>query len=262
MKIIDFHAHVFPDNIVRKVIDTLQDFYGFKWQGQGTLPDYLHCMEAAQISRGVIFSAATKPEQVRNINDYIAGLVRLYPDKLIGFATIHPDCGYIEEELVRIRELGLKGIKIHPDFQQLQVDSPEMITLFRKIGNDLPVLIHAGDGRFHFSNPCRIANLHRLVPELTIIAAHMGGWSEWDKAWESVIGKTDVYLDISSTIGHVPAEEVRRMVQTHGAEKILFASDYPAVTPEQTVQDVLSLGLTDAENELIFHKNAERLLAL
>ncbi len=262
MKKIDFHAHVFPENIVRKVIDTLQDFYGFKWQGQGTLPDYLRCMEAAQISRSVIFSAATKPEQVRNINDYIAGLVRQYPEKFIGFATIHPACESLDEELARIRMLGLKGIKIHPDFQQLQVDSPEMITLFRKIGNDLPVLIHAGDGRFQFSNPCRIANLHRLVPELTVIAAHMGGWSEWDNAWESIIGKEDVYLDISSTIGHVPAEEVRHMVLAHGAEKILFASDYPAVTPAQTVQDVLSLGLTSEEKELIFYKNAERLLAL
>ncbi len=262
MRIIDIHAHVFPENIVRKVIDTLQDFYGFKWQGLGTLPDYLRCMDEAGIARSVIFSAATKPEQVRSINDYIAGQVSQYPDKLAGFGTLHPDYEMPEEELERISDLGLKGIKIHPDFQQLQIDSPEMIKLFRKIGKKMPVLIHAGDGRFQFSNPDRIARLHRTVPELQIIAAHMGGWSEWEMAWKYLIGKEEVYLDISSTIGHVPAEQVRDMVRTHGADKVLFASDYPAVTPKQTIQDVLSLNLSSAEYEMIFYKNAERLLGL
>ncbi len=263
MKIIDFHVHVFPEDIVRKVIDTLQGFYGAKWQGAGVLPDYLAQMESAGIGTGVIFSAATKPEQVRSINDYIANLVRRYPEKLTGFGTLLPGAGGMEAELERIQELGLKGIKFHPDFQQVPADSADMVKLCRLAAErNLPVLLHAGDRRYDFSRPARIVNLHRLVPELTLVAAHLGGWGEWENAEEYLIGKErDIYLDISSTMNFLPPEKVRQFVRAHGADKILFASDYPAVTPGQTVKDLLELGLTDEENELIFYKNAERILA-
>lgn len=259
MKIYDIHTHVFPDNIVGKVIHQLEDYYGFAWHGKGVPGDLLDSMAEAEIHTSVIFSSATKASQVCAINDYIAGLVNAHPGKFIGFGTLHPDFPDCAAEIARIRKMGLRGLKFHPDFQQLYIDSPEMTAIYRAAGNDFPILFHIGDCRTDFSSPRRLANVLEKLPHLTAIAAHMGGYSEWDQAWKYLIGR-NVRLDISSTIRMIGKEDVVRMVRRHGAERVLFASDYPSLRQKEAVEDVLSLGLTDRENELIFEKNAESLL--
>lgn len=262
MKYIDIHAHVFPDHIVEKVIDALQDFYGFKWQGKGIVSDLLKSMEDAQISRSVIFSAATKAEQVESIHNYIHSILEAFPGKFIGFGSMHPAYKNFKDEFKRMRELGLQGIKFHPDFQQFAIDQKEMMPIYEAIGPDMPILFHVGDKRFRNSNPAQLAKMLDSISGLTVIAAHMGGYSQWDEAWEKIIGRKDVYVDISSTIGHIRPEETAKMVRAHGADRVLFASDYPAVSQKQAIADVLSLNLSPEENELIFHKNAERLFHL
>ena len=136
-----------------------------------------------------------------------------------------------------------------------------MDPVYEAVGDTLPLLFHIGDCRTEFSKPERLLKVHRRFPKLKLIAAHMGGYSEWDRAWKYMIG-TDVLLDISSTIKFLSAEEVRRMIEAHGADKVLFASDYPGTLQGQAIRDVLSLGLSEAENEMIFHLNAERLLGI
>lgn len=258
MKYIDVHAHVFPDNVVEKVICALETFYGYKWLGRGTPADLLDSMAEAGITRSVIFSAATKPEQVCHINDYIASLQRANPDRFIGFGTLHPDFPEPEAELERIRSLGLQGLKFHPDFQKLCIDQPEMMRIYRAAGEDFPILFHVGDRRFTYSSPKRMAHVLDEFPRLTVIAAHMGGYSEPENAWKYLIGR-NVLLDVSSTIGKVGTDEIKRMIEAHGVDRILFASDYPAVRQKRAIEDVLSLGLTPEENEKIFFRNAERL---
>lgn len=259
MKYIDAHAHVFPDHIVEKVIGALQDFYGYKWQGKGIVSDLLESMEEAQITRSVIFSAATKPEQVESIHDYIHSVLNAFPGKFIGFGSMHPAYSNVKNELKRMRSLGLKGLKFHPDFQQFRIDQKEMFAIYEAAGPEIPILFHVGDKRFQNSNPERLAKVLDSIPGLTVIAAHMGGFSEWESAWECIIGRRDVYVDISSTIGHISPEETAKMVRAHGADRVLFASDYPAVRQKQAIADVLSLNLSNEENELIFYRNAERI---
>lgn len=261
MKYIDMHSHIFPPGVAEKVIDTLENYYHSHWEGTGELDDLLRNLRQARISRSVIFSSATKPSQVVPINDFISRLQSQYPELLIGFGTLHPDFEDIAGETERIRALGLRGLKFHPDFQQFCIDDPVMDPIYEAAGDTLPLLFHVGDCRTEYSKPERLLNVHRRFPKLKLIAAHMGGYSEWDRAWKYLIG-TDVLLDISSTIKFLPAEEVRRMVEAHGADKVLFASDYPGTLQSRAVRDVLSLGLSGTENEMIFHLNAERLLGI
>jgi len=258
MKYIDVHVHVFPDRIAEKVVQALEGFYGYHWQAKGTAGDILDSMAEAQITRSVIFSAATKPEQVCHINDYIASLQNAHPDKFIGFGTLHPDFPEPEAEIWRMRALGLHGLKFHPDFQKLYIDQPEMMRIYRAAGEDFPILFHVGDRRFTYSSPKRVAHVLDEFPSLMVIAAHMGGYSEPENAWKYLIGR-NVWMDVSSTFGHVPQDEIKRMIEAHGIDRILFASDYPAVRQKKAIEDVLSLGLTPEENEKIFCKNAERL---
>lgn len=261
MKYIDMHSHIFPPGVAEKVIDALENYYHSHWEGTGELDDLLRNLRRARISRSVIFSSATKPTQVIPINDFISRLQSQYPELLIGFGTLHPQFEDIAGETARIRALGLRGLKFHPDFQQFCIDDPVMDPIYEAVGDTLPLLFHVGDCRTEYSKPERLLNVHRRFPKLTLIAAHMGGYSEWDRAWKYLIG-TDVLLDISSTIKFLPTEEVRRMVEVHGADKVLFASDYPGTLQSQAIRDVLSLGLSEGDCEKIFHLNAERLLGI
>ncbi|MBO7147060.1 MAG: amidohydrolase family protein [Lentisphaeria bacterium] len=261
MKIIDVHSHIFPPAIAEKVIYELENFYGFQWNGTALLDDLLRNIRKTRISKCVIFSSATKPTQVTSINNFVYRLKEQYPELLLAFGTLHPEFENCRDEVTRIRKMGLCGLKFHPDFQQFCIDDPKMLKVYEAIGNELPVLFHIGDYRTPYSKPERLARILKLFPGMKLIAAHLGGYSEWDQAWKHLIG-TDVFLDISSTIPILGIEETRKMVKAHGAEKILFASDYPAFSHTQAVQDVMDLGLSPEENEMIFHKNAEQLLGV
>ena len=116
MKYIDIHAHVFPENVASKVVNQLEEYYNLKWQGSGVFPDLARSIEEADIARTVIFSPATKPTQVTAINDYIVSLCR-QNERFYGFGTIHPDFPDIEQEIDRFVSQGLRGLKIHPEFQ-------------------------------------------------------------------------------------------------------------------------------------------------
>jgi len=262
MKYIDVHCHVFPENIAQKAVAYLQDYYHFTWQGTGLIGDIKAGCREAGISRSVIFSSATKPAQVPHINDYISSLVREDPELFIGLGTIHP--GYPEHmaELDRISALGLRGLKIHPDFQMLNIDAPEMMPVYartRELGHIL--LFHTGDPDVDYSSPRRLARVIEAFPGLRIIAAHLGGFGCWDAAEKYIIGK-DVWIDVSSAIRFVGPERARHLVLAHGTDRVLFASDYPAVRPKQAQLDLASLGLGPEDMEKICHLNAEKLFGL
>ena len=261
MKYIDMHSHIFPPGVAEKVIHALETYYGSRWVGTGELDDLLRNLRRARISRCVIFSSATKPSQVIPINNFLSRLQSQYPELLLAFGTLHPDFPDCRAEIARMRELGLHGLKFHPDFQQFNIDDPRMDGIYEAVGDSMPLLFHVGDCRTQYSKPERLLRVHRKFPSLKLIAAHMGGYSEWDRAWNSLIGQ-EIWLDISSTIKFIGPEEVRRMVEAHGADRVLFASDYPAEVHRKAVESVLSLGLPEAENAKIFYRNAEKLLGI
>ena len=259
MKYIDVHAHIFPDKIAEKVITTLEEYYNFSWQGNGTAGDLLAGMESAGVEKAVVFSCATKPEQVAPANEFLKSIRAAYPEKFYAFGTIHPDHPDVRGMIKSIRDCNLQGIKLHPDFQQIYIDEPAMMRIYEQLDGSLPLMIHMGDKRTDFSSPYRLARVLDRFPQLQIIAAHFGGYSEWDQAWKHLVGR-ELYFDTSSSIFKLGADNAAKIVRAHGAEKILFASDYPAVRPEQAIADVLAMKLTEKENEQIFYLNARRIL--
>lgn len=260
MKYLDVHCHIFPSAIAGKVIDALESFYGYHWQGTGALDDLLRSIRRAKINKSVIFSSATKPAQVPAINQFISTLLKQYPELFIGFGTMHPDYPHFKEEIRKMQEMGLKGFKFHPDFQQFCIDDEKMLPIYEEASRaGMPLLFHIGDYRTPYSKPERLLRIHKMYPELKLIAAHMGGYSEWDRAWKNLIGK-EIYMDVSSTMFALSPREVRAMIEAHGVDKVLFASDYPAVCHRKAVEDVLRMGFSQEDNEKIFYRNAEKLL--
>ncbi len=277
MKILDFHTHVFPENVAAKVVAQLFDYYGIPLQGKGTIEDLKLSLTEAEndvhptgslTAAAVTFSTATKPTQVEAINNFVASVAN--NESIFGFGTLHPEYGDIEQELERIISLGLKGLKFHADFQGFDIDCPEMLRIYKAVdelmlkGHNLPIILHIGDEKTDHSHPRRLHNIAERFPRLTLIAAHFGCYSVWDDY--KILTGSHVYLDTSSSFGHMPEGLAERIITEHGTDKILFATDYPLMKIRgelKKIDDVFTaLKLTEQEKENILFRNGYRILGV
>jgi len=261
LKIIDAHAHIYPDKIAKKAAENIGLFYDIPMCEEGTVGRLLEIGRECGIGRFLVHSVATVPDQVQSINNFIARQVAAHPDKLVGFATIHPDYEDIEGEVERILSLGLKGFKIHPDFQKFNIDSKNAMHLYEVIEGRLPILVHTGDFRYEFSKPWRMAAVVDRFPGLQVICAHFGGWSEWEDAAKALAGK-NVLVDTSSSLYQVKPKRARELIDLFGVDNVLFGTDYPMWEPKEELERIARVELSPEEREKIMYKNAERVLGL
>ncbi|MBR6198951.1 MAG: amidohydrolase family protein [Spirochaetales bacterium] len=259
--IIDFHAHIYPDKIAAKASAAIGEFYDAPMAWHGTVEELIASGDKIGVDKYVVLSAATKVEQVEPINNYILGEVAKQP-KFIGFGTILPGYTDFENEMKRIRAAGLRGIKIHPDFQKFQIDSSAMDPVYEVLSDlGMPILVHAGDCRYDFSGPKRIANVLDKHPKLKLIAAHFGGYTEWGAATEYLVGRR-VWFDTSSTFWKLPMADAKTMMRKHGVDKFLFGSDFPMWDHADEWSRFVQLGLQGDDLDAVLYKNALSLLGL
>ncbi|MDP4120902.1 MAG: amidohydrolase family protein [Bacillota bacterium] len=262
MKIIDFHAHIYPDKIAERAVAGVGDFYNLEMKCNGTLSQLMDSGEKYGVSRYVVHSVATSPEQVPAINRFIASQVEAHSDKLVGFGTLHQDLQNPEEEIDLAIFMGLKGIKLHPDTQKFNMDDPKMMDVYEIIqSKNLPILFHCGDYRYDYSHPRRLAKILDTFPNLTVIAAHFGGWSVFDLAIEHLKDRR-CYLDTSSSFAMLGKTRSKEIIRIYGAERILFGTDFPMSNYDYEINHIRDFGLTEKEYEMIMHENAEKILGL
>lgn len=257
-RVADAHAHIFPGKIAEKATRSIGDFYGIPMAEVG-LPHRLTEQGAKiGVSKYLVCSTATTPGQVVSINNFIHEKLEKYPE-FVGLATLHQDFPQMEEEIERIGELGLKGIKLHPDFQKFCIDDEKMIPVYQMLAErKLPVLFHTGDDRYDYSHPKRLYNVLQKVPDLIAIAAHFGGYRQWDESREW-LANTNVYMDTSSTLFALERERTVEMIHRCGVERFFFGTDYPMWDHEKELERFLALGLTEEENRSILYDNFARL---
>ena len=261
MKIIDFHNHIFPHKIAPKVIKQLGNYYHYEMHGTGEVDDLVRLSKEAGMYKIIVHSTATKLTQVEAINDYVADQVKRQKGYFIGFGTMHQDYDGCKQELKRMKALGLHGIKLHPDFQGFEIDCDKMQKIYEAIGDSFPVLVHVGDVHTDMSSPKRLSRMVEKFPEVTFIAAHFGGYSKWDEAYEYLCGK-NVYFDTSSSLDKLSDAEAMKIIEKHGADKMLYASDYPIVTHKECLKRFVQLPLSKEDRQKIFYENAAKLLGI
>lgn len=258
-KIIDTHTHIFPDSVAERASNNIGAYYNMPMECNGKITTLFE--ESPHISYFVVSSAATNPLHVQKGNDFILGSARAN-ECFIPFCSVHPSAEGMFEELERIVMLGAKGIKIHPDFQRFDIDDPRMIPLYKKMAElKLVVLFHVGDENTDASSPRRLLNVITAVPELTVIAAHMGGYKAWDEAEEMLYG-SNVYFDTSDALMCLSRERVLAQLRKHPIEKILFGSDFPLVSPKTAFSLFDSLPLTEEQKNMIYFENAAKLFGI
>lgn len=260
---IDAHCHIYPEKIAKLAISHTDNFYGVESYNKGTLEDLLLSSEKAGIDKCIIQSVATTPKQVQSINKFISDSVNLYSDKFVGLGTIHPRSTDIEGDIEHLVELGLKGIKIHPDIQDFKVDDEgykKAYKLCEKKG--LTVLMHTGDSRYDNSNPNRIIPILKEFKDLTVVGAHFGGWSIWEDACKELKYFDNFFVDTSSSFYYISLDTAKQIIDNYGIDKIMFATDYPMWNAKEEVDSILKLNLSEEEYIKIFSKNAEKVYKL
>jgi len=265
--IIDFHTHIFPDAIAPATIAHLSKVGGMKPSTNGTADGLRQSMRQAGIDLSVVLPVVTKPSQFDSIQRFAVAINR-EENGLLSFGGIHPDCDDVEDKLDTIVSLGLKGIKLHPDYQGVFIDDERYIRIMQgAIRRGLLISIHAGvdiglPSPVHCPPDRMRAALDRLTTDPSsprIILAHTGGFDQWDDVERYLVGQA-VYLDISFTLPYIQNEQLVRIMRTHGCDRLLFATDSPWGDQTDTLHRFLALPLTEQEQQAILSGNARRLL--
>ena len=280
--IIDMHTHIFPEKMSEYVIEKLSRASRTKYFSDGTINGLKKSMDAAQINFSVILPVATTPKQVEKINTSSAALnEKNFGEGIISFGCIHPEYTNYREEMRRVKNYGLKGIKIHPVYQDTNLDDIKFLRIIDCAAeNDLIVVTHAGlDIGFPGVVRCSPQMAKKVVEEvgsgLKFVLAHMGGWKNWSEVLKILAG-TGIFIDTSFSTGKIvpradfqweedelkllDAEEFMEFVKTFGAERILFGTDSPWTSARTSIEFIRNLPLSDAEKEKILGLNAKELL--
>lgn len=262
MPIIDAHAHIYPEKIAEKAVQAVGRFYGVEesMAGKGSVDDLLSTCDRSPITHFIVHSVATTARSVPTINTFLAEQAAAH-DEFIGFGTMHHEFEDMEAEVERALGLGLQGFKLHPDTQRVNMDDPRLMNFYEIIAGRVPLVVHTGDYRQDFSSPRRLARILKTFPDLVVDAAHLGGWSIYDRGYdmlhEDLLGAERLFVDASSAFAFVGRRHMRELIRMWGSDRVMFGSDYPMWDPPSELEEMLGCELTDDELEKVLYRNAE-----
>lgn len=262
--LIDFHTHCFPEKIAEKAINKLSYVSGgLEYHTDGTVAGLKKSMADGGVDVSVVLSIATNATQQKNVNDFAASINN--EKDIFAFGSVFPEAEDALYELARIKSLGLKGVKLHPDYQGFDVDNPKFKPLYKKLGDlGLITVFHAGFD-YGFAPPYG-ATPEKLQKAITwfhspVIAAHWGGVNCNQGVLDLLCGK-DIYFDVSFGYSMLPRYYAEKILEKHGADKILFGTDTPWHTPKMEKTLLNNLEIPSSDLEKIYSGNAKKLLGI
>ncbi|HOO22995.1 MAG TPA: amidohydrolase family protein [Clostridia bacterium] len=262
-RIVDIHAHIYPEKISLKAVKAIGDFYELEMSAkQGTAAELKTLARKAGVVKIVIHSVATSTRQVSSINDFVSHEAAL-DDIFIPFATLHPDMTKeeIRAETARFDGLGIRGVKLHPDFQEFAIDGEAAYNIFEQLDGRYKLMLHTGDKRKVFSHPAQMVKAAKDFPHLTFIAAHLGGYSEWAdyRLYENV---GNVYFDCSSSLAFLTPEKAAEIITFLGEDRVMFGTDFPMWDYEGETARLEKLPLSEKAMQKILFENANKFFNL
>jgi hypothetical protein len=262
MGIIDVHAHAFPDELAQRAVARLAEEANWKAYLDGRVTSLVESMDKADIDVSVVCPIATRPEHTAGILEWCK---QIRSERIEPFPSVHPLTPDAAGWVARVADEGFAGIKLHPMYQDFQVDQEPALGIFRAASQaGLAVTLHCGrdvawpetDDR---AAPSRVRNALQAVPKLKLVATHMGGWRMWEQSRQMLVGQ-NCLLETSFSLHEMPPGQIVEMIRAHGADKVLFGTDSPWADQRAEILALRSLGLTEEELAKIFFSNAAKLL--
>ncbi len=239
---------------------------------------HLETTRAADVAIVFGLQAAATGWQVPN--DFVAAQVKRAPERLVFFASIDPAQPGFEQELERChQDWQCRGVKLAPIYQGVHPLDPRYRHIYAYCEkHGLPVLIHmattfSSGTPLEFARPAHMDQVAIDFPELKIVLAHLG--HPWEGETIAVIRRNaNVYADLSA-LYYRPWQfynSMRLLVEYHTESKVLFGSDFPFTTTEDSLRGIRNLNAIVASSGLpqipaeiiegIIHRDSLRLLGL
>jgi predicted TIM-barrel fold metal-dependent hydrolase len=262
--VIDFHAHIYTDEMAPKAISSVKRRMGVRVPGLGTVSDLRDSMAKAGVEKSIVLPLAPLPKHVAPTNDFF--LATAGNGSLVPFGAIHPFQPDIEEELDRLIAAGVKGVKAVPFMQRFYPDDPRCDRLYEAVEErEMVLLLHAGkvpeDLPEFFGTPDRFARMVERHPDLVVVLAHLGGWEMWSGVRKHLIpAGENVYFDTAYISPSLTSEEACDLICEIGADRVLFGTDYPWTDQAEEIEFVGEMDLSDRGKRLILSENAKKLL--
>ncbi|MCX7766678.1 MAG: amidohydrolase family protein [Candidatus Sumerlaeia bacterium] len=259
--IIDFHAHAFPDALAEKAIKLLEEEGKIRACLDGKISSLLKSMDRWGIEKSIICCIATKPTQFDSIFSWCQ---TIQSERIIPFPSLHPADTKFRERILQIKNAGFKGIKLHPYYQDFDIDEERLFPIYNEIcDQNLLLVLHTGYDfafpRIPRADPLKILKLKERFPELKVITTHLGSWDDWGAVEKYLIGK-EIYTEISFSLDYLPPELAKKMILSHPKHCILFGTDSPWTDQGKTLALLKNLALGEELERLILRDNAIALL--
>lgn len=261
--VIDTHAHAFPDALAPRAVPHLARRARIEARLNGTVGALLASLDRAGIAAAVVCSVATDPAQVPAILRWSRAIAS---ERILPFPSVHPGARDAAAAVRQVAAAGFRGVKLHPEYQEFFVDDPGLADLYGALASaGLVALLHAGNDIGYPDSdraaPARILAVHRAYPDLSLVAAHLGGYRRWEEAADRLVG-TGVYLDTSYSVGHAPEALLRAILLAHRPDRLLFGSDSPWTDQLEALDAIRGLRLPPEREAAILGENARTLLRL
>jgi predicted TIM-barrel fold metal-dependent hydrolase len=277
MKAIDMHVHIPRQPGLEKsdMEQTLRDYFklGESVEDVENMAKRYESMDMVGVL--VSINSETSTGEKGDSNDYISEIVTSYPGRFIGFAAIDPwqDKKSVEELERAVKDLSLRGLKLHPVQQAFYPNDEKFYPLYEKAMElNIPVLFHsgmaasgsgmAGGGGMKLKYSAPIPGMDDVAadfPNLTIIMAHPG-WPWIEEQIAVALHKPNVYLDLSGWLPRYIPKQLIDEANTRLQDKVLFGSDYPFITPDRWLKDWEQIPIKDEIQPKILYENARRAL--
>lgn len=281
--VVDFHSHNFPAALAPRALAVMcakltemnaAGFGELRPVGDGTVATQLRDMDRAGVDVCVNCPVCTRPENfdailrralaVRGGAEGAAAATRI-----VQLGSAHPDDPDFRRHLALLRENGISGIKIHPNYQGIDLADPRVVPFFEALRDEgLFVISHCGFdpgyiGAPSVAGPAEIAKLLAAVPGLRFVAGHLGGeCGNPARATDLLLPFPDCWIDTATMCHHDGHAEARRVVREWPADRMVFGTDYFWRDQAHLMRWVRELRPDPVEQERIFHGNARRLLGL
>lgn len=259
--IIDIHTHIYPTVLARRALEVV----GRENDAGDKIPvkeNLWRIMKEEKIAMSVVLPVVTKPSTQTDVNRFAREIVRT---NVLAFGGLHPDCEHVVEELEKLKDMNLAGVKLHPPFQHVFLTDEKYTEMWKQINHlGFPVLIHCGQAKVkqpHDLFPSGVAKFLKYLPDVPVILAHMGGRSE-DPEEEKILldFPENVYVDTAMSAERGTMEEFERLTSLLGPERVLFGSDFPYGTQKAALELVKKSSFSDNEKAMMLGGTAAKIL--
>ena len=260
-RIIDMHVHIYPTTLARRAMAVAGREHD-EFEKLPVKENLWKRMEEENVMLSVAQHVTSKPATQTDVNRFASEIVR---NNVISFGGLHPDCEHVLEEIEKLKDMRMAGIKFHPPFQKVDISDEKYIPMWKHINHlGFPVLIHCGRARVTGGFdlfPSGVAKFIKYLPDVPVVLAHMGGRSG-NPMEEKILFDfpENVYVDTAMSAERQDPADFERLASAMGPERVVFGSDFPYGTQKASIAFIKNSRFSEHEKAMMLGGNAAKIL--